>query len=124
ARPGGRARVRAADRAATLRWHSNPSSPCGHDEPLSPATATITVLDAVYAPLRLDDTQPHATLRQQVFELHSPNKALGLTGVRGAYVIAPELTHDVESWVAALEHAAPSWPLGAHALAMLTACTK
>lgn len=120
----GRSLVHAADPAATLRWHCNPSSPCGHDEPLSSSTATITVLDAVYAPLRLDDTQPHATSRQAVFELHSPNKALGLTGVRGAYAIAPELTNDMESCVAALEHAAASWLLGAHAVAMLTAWTQ
>jgi len=120
----GRSLVHVADPTATLRWHCNPSSPCGHDEPLSSSTTTITVLDAVYAPLRLDDPQPHDTSQQAVFELHSPNKALGLTGVRGAYAVAPELTNDMESWVAALEQASASWLLGAHAVAMLTAWTE
>lgn len=117
----GRPLAQSTDRAATLRWHCNPSSPCGHDEPLTSNVAAVTVLDAVYAPLRLDDRQIHDPTCQAVFELHSPNKALGLTGVRGAYVIAPELMDDMESWVAALEQASPSWVLGAHAVAMLTA---
>jgi histidinol-phosphate aminotransferase len=53
-----------------------------------------------------------------VWQLWTPNKAMGLTGVRGAYAIAPHhaLTHAraVETW-------APSWPLGAHAVALLEA---
>jgi len=120
----GRSLVPASDPSATLRWHCDPTSPCGQDEPLSSSTEAITVLDAVYAPLRLEGTRQYGTARSTVFELHSPNKALGLTGLRGAYVVAPELTDDVTPWTAALERAAPSWPLGAHAVAMLTAWTS
>ena len=41
---------------------------------------------------------------------------LGLTGVRAAYVIAPL---GAQSMVAALERLCPSWPVGAHGVAML-----
>lgn len=104
---------------ASLRWHCDPSSPLGHDAPLSHGfTAAINVLDAVYAPLRLDGVSTWGkTERDAVFELHSPNKALGLTGIRGAYAIAP-LEADNEL-IDALGDASPSWPLGAHAVAML-----
>lgn len=108
--------------AATLVWQAEPSSPFGHDDPppAHPGTRP-TVLDAVYAPLRLQgaSTWPREA-QDAVFVLHSPNKALGLTGVRGAYAIAPaEAGFDVPAWCAALEAAAPSWPLSAQADAML-----
>jgi histidinol-phosphate aminotransferase len=84
------------------------------------------VLDAVYAPLRLQGTSAWTTsARDAVFVLHSPNKALGLTGVRGAYAVAPredgEAGYDVTACRKALVAAAPSWPLSAHADAMLRA---
>jgi histidinol-phosphate aminotransferase len=108
--------------AVTLRWRTEPSSPLGQDDPPPAAPgACATVLDAVYAPLRLDGaaTWPRAA-QDAVFVLHSPNKALGLTGVRGAYAIAPRAAQfDVEAWCSALEAAAPSWPLSAQADAML-----
>jgi histidinol-phosphate aminotransferase len=46
----------------------------------------------------------------------TPNKALGLTGVRAAYAIAPL---GAEEPVAALDRLCPSWPVGAHGVAML-----
>ncbi|HSI58325.1 MAG TPA: aminotransferase class I/II-fold pyridoxal phosphate-dependent enzyme [Ideonella sp.] len=110
------------DARATLRWVCEPSSPLGQDAPPPdrPGDAA-TVLDAVYAPLRLQGQRSWpAAARAHVFELHSPNKALGLTGVRGAYAIAP-VGDSALPWIDALEAAAPSWPLGAHAVAMLTA---
>ena len=64
----------------------------------------------------LDETQ-----LQRVWQLWSPNKALGLTGVRAAYAIAPL---GARGDVAALESLAPSWPLGAHGEAMLMAWTQ
>ena len=54
----------------------------------------------------------------QVWQMYSPNKALGMTGVRGAYAIAPLKGLPLAQTLAAL---APSWPLGAYAVAMLTA---
>jgi histidinol-phosphate aminotransferase len=77
------------------------------------------VLDCAYAPLRLSGTPSlSAAQRDQVWQMFSPNKFLGLTGVRAAYAIAPA---DGEAAVQALDALAPSWPLGAHGVAMLQA---
>lgn len=108
--------------AVSLRWFAEPSSPRGEDAaPPADGGALPTVLDAVYAPLRLHgDPAWDATARDAVFVLHSPNKALGLTGIRGAYAVAPRAAaYDVAALCQALEAAAPSWPLGAHGDAML-----
>jgi histidinol-phosphate aminotransferase len=110
----------------TLRWYGEPSSPLGQDAP-PPATpgAVPTVLDAVYEPLRLDGEScwPRAA-RDRVFVMHGPNKALALTGIRGTYVIAPATaSFDVAHWCETLEATTPSWPLSAHAVAMLQAWT-
>ncbi|ABM97289.1 aminotransferase (plasmid) [Methylibium petroleiphilum PM1] len=112
----------------TLRWHADPTSPLGQDGAVArdDSYCCPAVLDAVYAPLRLQGASAWtASARDAVFVLHSPNKALGLTGVRGAYAVAPRdrggAGYDVLACRAALEAAAPSWPLSAHAEAMLLA---
>ncbi|WP_342451230.1 aminotransferase class I/II-fold pyridoxal phosphate-dependent enzyme [Piscinibacter koreensis] len=115
----------------TLRWYADPTSPMGldGDPPDVDARRFPAVLDAVYAPLRLQGTSAWtASGRDAVFVLHSPNKALGLTGVRGAYAVAPAhdsgdgvAGYDVTACRKALQAAAPSWPLSAHADAMLRA---
>lgn len=117
--------------AATLTWHADPGSPCGENAVPTPAEAAAlathpTVLDAVYAPLRLAGASAWTpSLRDAVFVLHSPNKALGLTGVRGAYAIAPaHAAYDVQACCAALDAAAPSWPLSAQGEAMLLAWAR
>jgi histidinol-phosphate aminotransferase len=108
---------------ATLRWFCEPCSPWGQDAAPPPLAALLqpgaSVLDAVYAPLRLSGHSSWgAAARDAVFVLHSPNKALGLTGVRGAYAVAPAGAL-WQPWLAALCAAEPSWPLGAHAVALL-----
>jgi len=109
---------------AQLRWACDPSSPLGAAhrelEQLADSTA-LCVLDRAYEPLRLGAplALPAETL-QQFWQLWTPNKALGLTGVRAAYVIAPPCADDV---VVQLETLAPSWPVGAHGVAMLQAWT-
>ena len=105
---------------ADLVWGCEPSSPLGGPHSNWPrGFSSPTVLDCAYSPLRLEG---EATLteaqRAQVWQLVTPNKALGLTGVRGAYVIAPQGAHNS---VAALERMCPSWPVGAHGVAMLQA---
>lgn len=116
--------------AADLVWTCEPSSPLGQDEPQGLALArdaqagagVTLVLDRAYEPLRLAGAcslGPDALAR--VWQLWSPNKALGLTGIRGAYAIAPL---GAASQTQALEALAPSWPLGAHAVAMLHAWTE
>lgn len=112
---------------AQLLWACDPSSPLGQDDPEIEALATLSIGDAVcvldraYEPLRLSGALALPLERlNRVWQLWTPNKALGLTGVRGAYVIAPK---DADDAVQALEQLCPSWPLGAHAVALLQAWT-
>jgi len=82
------------------------------------------VVDRAYAPLRLDaHWSPLGTspVDDAVWQLYSPNKALGLTGVRGAYLIAPR---NAEAAVQELDALAPSWVLGAHGVALLHSWTQ
>lgn len=100
---------------ARLVWACEPSSPLGQSErELYAAADAIVVLDRAYEPLRL--TGEGRVEPDRAWQLWSPNKALGLTGVRGAYAIAP-----VGADTSALEALAPSWPLGAGGVAMLQA---
>jgi histidinol-phosphate aminotransferase len=71
------------------------------------------VVDLAYASL-CGSTQAAAieAAAAQAWRLYSPNKALGLTGVRGAYLIAPRP-------VGRLIDEAPSWVIGRDAVAML-----
>ena len=110
---------------AQLLWACEPSSPLGAaqaglgelvDEF---ATTAVVVLDRAYEPLRLTSAPMlTAAQLQKVWQLWSPNKALGLTGVRAAYAIAPLGAQEA---VSALEQLCPSWPVGAHGVAMLQA---
>ena len=126
---------------ADLVWACEPSSPLGRAHttwpqwlidgdaqpgarsaalvPAAPQGLTSLLLDCAYAPLRLQGG-PSLTpaQRDRVWQLWTPNKALGLTGVRAAYVIAP---FGAQEWVAMLERLCPSWPVGAHGVAMLQA---
>ncbi len=109
---------------AQLRWACDPSSPFGAAhaslEQL-PGPAALCVLDRAYEPLRLSAALAASEeLLQKFWQLWTPNKALGLTGVRAAYVIAPL---GAEEDVAQLERLAPSWVVGAHGVAMLQAWT-
>ncbi|HNT39258.1 MAG TPA: aminotransferase class I/II-fold pyridoxal phosphate-dependent enzyme [Rubrivivax sp.] len=116
----------APDAAVTLAWHADPTSPLGENAAAAATPAPHpAVLDAVYAPLRLHGASAWTeAAKDAVFVLHSPNKALGLTGVRGAYAIAPaRAAYDAQACCAALEAAAPSWPLSAQGEAMLLAWT-
>ncbi|MBN9371412.1 MULTISPECIES: aminotransferase class I/II-fold pyridoxal phosphate-dependent enzyme [unclassified Hydrogenophaga] len=120
----GLARTPEAGRARLL-WACEPSSPLGQAEAgLAERLAGLRVeqalvLDQAYAPLRLSGAPSlEGAALDRVWRLVSPNKALGLTGVRGAYAIAPLAARQA---VAELEALAPSWPLGAHAEAMLMA---
>ena len=122
---------------ADLVWACEPSSPLGQSHSSWPASVLSAaegvppascgprkhvVLDCAYAPLRLDGTPSLSEVeRQQVWQLFSPNKALGLTGVRAAFAIAPL---GAELATARLDALAPSWVIGAHGVAMLMAWTR
>ncbi|WP_051236791.1 aminotransferase class I/II-fold pyridoxal phosphate-dependent enzyme [Ottowia thiooxydans] len=108
---------------ATLIWACDPSSPLGlAHENLAQQVATLQatqtmVLDQAYAPLRLSGALAlDESGLDRVWRLITPNKALGLTGVRAAYAIAPRHESALLARVRAL---APSWPIGAHGVALL-----
>ena len=107
--------------SAALHWACEPSSPLGQLHGLAGWSIAdgLRVLDCAYAPLRLS-SQLSVTpdILQTVWQLHTPNKALGLTGVRAAYAIAPL---GVQGDVQALDQLCPSWPVGAHGVALLQA---
>ena len=107
---------------ADLRWACEPSSPLGlaHGNFFSEGSA-LQVLDRAYEPLRLKGTFAHAGDLHNLWQLYSPNKALGLTGVRAAYAIAPV---NAKVDIDAIDQLCPSWPIGAHGLAMLEAWTQ
>lgn len=105
---------------ARLVWHTEPGSPNGQAQrPPAARADAVLVIDRAYAPLRLEGEAP--PLPADAWQLISPNKALGLTGVRAAYAVAPP---GAEALVEALGQHASSWPLGAHGVAMLAAWTR
>lgn len=107
---------------AQLLWACDPSSPQGAAQPGLDVLATnqgVVVLDRAYEPLRLQGALRLAPpALDRLWQLWSPNKALGLTGVRAAYAIAPR---GAEAAVRELDALAASWPLGAHGVALLEA---
>jgi len=108
---------------AKLAWLCEPSSPLGQNESPEVVAAllgharAVVALDCAYLPLRLDGV-PTLTpeQRQRCWQIWSPNKALGLTGVRAAYAIAPPALAPMRR---ELESLAASWPLGSHGVALL-----
>jgi histidinol-phosphate aminotransferase len=119
---------------ANLVWACEPSSPLGQahthwprwivSQEANDSTAQTSplVLDCAYAPLRLSGaTSLNAAQLESVWQLFSPNKSLGLTGVRAAYAVAPL---GAEVAVQQLNALAPSWVVGAHGVALLTAWTQ
>ena len=120
---------------ADLFWACEPSSPLGQAqpgfaapvarvepiEPIAPIKRppAIGVLDRAYEPLRLSGAPSlSAAQLSRVWQLFTPNKALGFTGIRAAYAIAP-LGDEVA--IEKLNQLCPSWSIGAHGVAMLQA---
>ncbi len=130
---------------AGLVWHCQPSSPLGqiNSDDIETSSTAIHVLDLAYAPLQLSGSllsfprrreSTSATIdsrlrgnddanfcgndgsNSSVWQLYSPNKALGLTGVRAAYAIAPLGSDLLVNQMAGLS---ASWPLGAHGVTLL-----
>ncbi len=104
---------------AGLIWHCQPSSPLGQvdSDNLEATSAAIHVIDLAYAPLQLaGGNRAEAGRHDTVWQLYSPNKALGLTGVRAAYAVAPLGSDLLVNQLAGLS---ASWPLGAHGVALL-----
>ena len=94
-----------------------PNNPTGELWPLdfvaAAADAGPLVVDMAYAPLC--DAPLSAAIEaaaSRAYRLYSPNKAFGLTGVRGAYLITPRIDRRIAA-------AAPSWVIGRDAVAFL-----
>lgn len=109
-------------------WACDPGSPLGQTpeelpgllQSLGPQASGRVVLDRAYAPLRLSGAPAlDAQALDTVWQMFSPNKAMGLTGVRGAYAIAPR--EGAALAVRELDALCPSWPLGAQGVALLQA---
>jgi histidinol-phosphate aminotransferase len=101
--------------APALVWICEPCNPTGETTAEWPALeAQLVIIDRAYEPLRLQGQA--GRLPPGAWQLICPNKALGLTGVRAGYVVAPEAD---EVWTHALS-LAPSWVLSAEGVAMLT----
>ena len=118
-------RTAAQASAGTLAWACDPSSPLGQTSQGMAAlldSGAAVVLDRAYEPLRLQGSiSLSAHQLNQVWQLWTPNKALGLTGVRAAYAIAP--VH-AQTQCLTLQALCPSWPVGAHGVAMLAAWVR
>jgi histidinol-phosphate aminotransferase len=95
-------------------WPNNPTGEVWPVDFVSMASgAGPLVVDMAYAPLC--DAQCTAAIEAAAaaaYRLYSPNKAFGLTGVRGAYLITPRIDQH-------LANLAPSWVIGRDAVALL-----
>ena len=80
----------------------------------------VIALDRAYAPLRLSGQGgiAEADARALCWQCWSPNKALGLTGVRAGWIQAP--LADEPALLPAMRALAPSWVLSAEGVRMLT----
>ena len=131
ARLAGRKLISARSPAAFLRAQSShpglgfvcsPNNPTGDLWPpefvCAAAAAGPLVVDLAYAPLC--DARHTAAIEAAAtaaYRLYSPNKAFGLTGVRGAYLITPRAEPRIAN-------AAPSWVIGRDAVAMLESAAE
>lgn len=115
----------AAPHGGDLLWLTEPASPSGATAigalgagiARARRAGAVVVIDLAYQPLRLDGQALPAEV-DDAWQLWSPNKACGMTGVRGAYAIAPRGT---EASAAALRARAPSWVTGVDGVALLEA---
>jgi histidinol-phosphate aminotransferase len=133
--------VRSDTRAAAqahLLWCCNPDNPSGEirDGEIAEAVKStagprgsrgIVAADLAYWPFRQllgarTALQLDTPWSNEVVQLWSPNKLHGLTGVRAAYLILPARCRQLRR--TDLERLAPSWPLGADGLALLTGHTQ
>ena len=124
----------AGERAPMLVWVCDPCNPTGrclaesawHQLADLCVTHGLTLaVDLAYEPLRW----PQNTAREQgalptcvndiALQLWSPNKALGLTGVRAGALVAPVMAERAD--IDRLWQLAPSWVLSAEGVALLQA---
>jgi histidinol-phosphate aminotransferase len=111
-----------------LIWICEPCNPTGQSHPaafwrwlldgLNVLPPLILAVDRAYEPLRLFGEDPvPASLASHCWQLWTPNKALGLTGVRAGWLQAPEA--DPLDLCSLLADLAPSWVLAAEGVSLL-----
>ncbi|MDC8785791.1 aminotransferase class I/II-fold pyridoxal phosphate-dependent enzyme [Roseateles koreensis] len=113
-------------RRDTLAWVCDPCNPTGTafspqdwlDLTLALQSSGATLaIDQAYEPLRLNGQGAlPPVLAERAWRLQCPNKALGLTGVRAAALLAPAGEDSLREHAEAV---APSWVLAAEACALL-----
>jgi histidinol-phosphate aminotransferase len=100
---------------AFLCWPNNPTGDTWDPAFIREAGAQgPLVLDLAYGALSGPAVEAVETAARDAYRLYSPNKAYGVTGIRGAYLVAPRPDR-------VLAAAAPSWVIGRDAVAMLQA---
>lgn len=104
--------------AEALVWICEPCNPTGTSLSSAEiaaiaARAGLCVIDRAYEPLRMHGEAP--SIPGTCWQLHCPNKALGHTGVRAAYVIAPDQGVQTQR----MQRLAASWVLSAEGQALL-----
>jgi histidinol-phosphate aminotransferase len=95
-------------------WPNNPTGELWPLEFVAAASAAgPLVVDMAYASLcGPEHAAAIEAAAKHAYRLYSPNKAYGVTGVRGAYLIAPRLHRHLST-------AAPSWVIGRDAVTFL-----
>jgi histidinol-phosphate aminotransferase len=115
----------AALQAPALVWVCEPCNPTGDslsrsdwlalDAAMQHSASTLAI-DSAYEPLRLmGASQLPLYLAEQAWRLICPNKALSLTGVRAAFMLAPAS----ESLAEHARNVAPSWVLSSEGVDLL-----
>jgi histidinol-phosphate aminotransferase len=114
-----------------LLWLCEPCNPTGGSLPPSfwsslavlrqSCPRLIVALDRAYEPLRLEGVDPvPAILSALSWQCWSPNKALGLTGVRAGWLQAPRAVSDDPLMLReTMLNLAPSWVLSAEGVNLL-----
>lgn len=115
-----------------LVWLTEPANPSGASLPgafwpelldAAERCGAWVVLDRAYEPLRLVGADPlPPALAQRCWQVFSPNKALGLTGVRAGWILAPQTPPAAP--LATLHALAPSWVLATEGEALLRAYAR
>jgi histidinol-phosphate aminotransferase len=114
-----------------LLWLCEPCNPTGRTRPpafwralmahAQTQPGLIVAIDRAYEPLRLIGTDPIAKdVADACWQLWSPNKALGLTGVRAGWMQAPAcIDHEAQTWLKTVRQLAPSWVMSAEGVHLL-----
>jgi len=126
---GATALQQACQQGPVLLWLCEPCNPTGRSlsdafwhslrQLMAAQPGLVVALDGAYEPLRLQGRLVlPPDLANACWQFHSPNKALGLTGVRAGWVQAPH--RDPLGLAQAMLRLAPSWVVSAEGVHLLS----